>query len=89
MINKNGKCTNKLGICLNVLLHYSNYKKLDCKMVEIIKNDGLPQYSKLIGELGYVCNFEFENFKKYLIVYFPKIKKECCFATKELKLFER
>ncbi len=89
MINKKGKCTNKLGICLNVLLHYNKYNKLVGRQVEIIKNDGLSKYDDLIGEIGYVCNFEFENFKKPLIVHFPKTKKEYCFGIDELKLFRR
>ena len=89
MINKKGKCTNKLGICLNVLLHYNKYKKLVGEQVEIIKNDGLSKYDDLIGKIGYVCDFEFENFEKPLIVHFPKIKKEYCFGIDELKLFRR
>ena len=57
MINKNGKCVSKLGICLNVLLHYGKYKKLLGEQVKVIKNDGLPQYANLINEVGYVSDF--------------------------------
>lgn len=89
MINKKGKCTNKLAICLNVLLHYGNYKKLVGEQVEIIKNDGLPKYDDLIGKVGYVCDFEFVNFKKPLIVRFPKTKEKYCFGINELKLYRR
>lgn len=89
MINKKSKCTNKLGICLNVLLHYNKYKKLVGEQVEIIKNDGLSKYNDLVGKVGYVCDFEFENFAKPLIVHFPKTKKEYCFGIDELKLFRR
>lgn len=85
MINKNGKAIKKLGICLNVLFHYGKYKKLlGCK-VRIIKNDSLSQYNKLIGEIGYVCDFEFINFSKPIIVYFPKLKKAYCFAIDEFE----
>lgn len=89
MMNKKRKCTNKLGICLNVLLHYSKYEELVGEEVEIIKNNGLPIYDALIGEIGYVCNFEFQNFEKPLIVHFPKTKKEYCFGIDELKLYRR
>lgn len=85
MINRNGKTINKLGICLNVLLHYGEYKKLLGYRVRIIKNDGSSQYNMLIGKIGYVYDFEFENFDKPIIVHFPKIKKEYCFAIDELK----
>ena len=85
MINKNGKTTKKLEICLNVLLQYGKYKKLLGYNVRIIKNDGLSKYNKLIGEIGYVCNFEFENYEKPIIVHFPKLKKEYCFAIDELE----
>lgn len=88
-MNKNGKTIKKLGICLNVLLHYGKYKKLLGYRVRIIKNNGLSQYNKLVGEIGYVYDFEFENFDKPIIVHFPKIKKEYCFAIDELKLFRR
>ena len=89
MMNKNGKCMNKLAICLNVLLHYDNYKKLVGRQVEIIKNDGLPKYDDLIGKIGYVYDFEFVNFKKPLIVHFPKTKEKYCFGINELKLYRR
>lgn len=85
MINKNGKAIKKLGICLNVLFHYGKYKKLLGYKVRIIKNDGLSQYSMLVGEIGYVCDFEFENFEKPIIVHFPKLKKEYCFTIDELE----
>lgn len=89
MINRNATFITKIKIFLNILLHYSKYKKLVGEQVEIIKNDGLQQYNNLIGEIGYVCNFEFENFEKPLIVHFPKTKKEYCFGIDELKLFRR
>lgn len=89
MIDKNTTFIKKAKICLNVLLHYGKYKKLVGEQVEIIKNDDLSQYSNLIGEVGYVCNFEFENFEKPLIVHFPKIKRDYCFGIDELKLFRR
>ena len=79
-------CKSKLKICLNVLLHYSKYRKIVGEQVKIVKNDGLEQYSMLVGEIGYVCSFEFENFKKPIIVYFPKIKKEYCFSLDELEV---
>ena len=59
MINRNATFIKKIKICLNVLLHYSKYKKLVGEQVKIIKNDGLPQYTNLIGEIGYVCDLEF------------------------------
>ena len=86
MINKNGKCTDKFGICLNVLLHYGKYRKLVGEQVKIIKNDGLEQYSILVGEIGYVYGFEYENFEKPIIIHFPKTKKQYCFALKELEI---
>lgn len=89
MIGKNATFIKKTKICLNVLLHYGKYKKLVGEQVEIIENDDLPQYSNLIGEVGYVYNFEFENFEKPLIVHFPKIKRDYCFGIDELKLFRR
>ncbi len=85
MINKNGKVFTRLGICLNVLLHYKKYKKLLGEQVTVVKNDGLDQYNNLIGEQGFVTDFEYVNFEKPIIVWFPKIKKEYCFAIKELK----
>lgn len=88
MINKNGKVFTRLGICLNVLLHYKKYKKLLGEQVKIIKNDGLAQYSKLIGEIGFVTDFEYVNFEKPIIVWFPKLKKEYCFAINELELYK-
>lgn len=84
MIDKYGK--SKLKICLNVLLHYSKYRKIVGEQVKIVKNYGLEQYSMLVGEIGYVCNFEFENFKKPIIVHFPKTKKEYCFSLYELEV---
>ena len=89
MINRNATFTKKIKICLNVLLHYGEYKKLLGYRVRIIKNDGLSQYDMLVGEIGYVYDFEFENFDKPLIVHFPKTKKEYCFGIDELKLFRR
>lgn len=86
MINKNGKCIDKFGICLNVLLHYGKYRKLVGEQVKIIKNDGLEQYNMLIGEIGYVHSFEYENFKKPIIIHFPKTKKQYCFAINELEI---
>lgn len=86
MINKNGKCIDKFGICLNVLLHYGKYRKLVGEQVKIIKNDGLEQYNMLIGEIGFVYGFEYENFEKPIIIHFPKIKKEYCFAIDELEI---
>ena len=76
MINKNGKCVSKLGICLNVLLHYGKYKKLLGEQVKVIKNDGLPQYANLINEVGYVSDFEYRNFEKPIIITGTK-KFEC------------
>ena len=88
MINKNGKCTNKYGICLNVLLHYGKYRKIVGEHVRIIKNDGLEKYNKLIGEVGYVYGFEFENFTNPIVIHFPKISKEYCFALNEFEIFK-
>lgn len=85
MINKKGKCTNELGICLNVLLHYKQYKRLDGRQVIIIKNDGLKKYNDFVGKVGIVTGFEYINFDKPIIVWFPKIKQEFCFSFKELK----
>lgn len=87
MINKNGKVIKKFGICLNVLLHYGKYRKIVGEQVKIVKNDGLEKYNKLVGQIGYVCDFEFENFKKPIIVHFPKLKNEYCFAINELEKF--
>lgn len=87
MIDRNATFIRKIKICLNVLLHYNRYKKLVGEQVEIIKNDGLSQYNNLIGEIGYVRNFEFENFEKPLIVRFPKMGRDYCFGIDELKLF--
>ena len=64
---------------------YGKYKKLLGYRVRIIKNNGLSQYNKLVREIGYVYDFEFENFDKPIIVHFPKIKKEYCFAIDELE----
>lgn len=89
MINRNATFIRKIRICLNVLLHYSKYKELVGEQVEIIKNDGLPQYTNLIGEIGYVCNFEFENFQKPVMVHFPEMGRDYCFGIDELKLFRR
>lgn len=88
MINKNGKCTDKFGICLNVLLHYGKYRKLVGEQVKSIKNDGLEQYSMLVGEIGYVYGFEYENFEKPIIIHFPKTKRNYCFALKEIEIFK-
>jgi hypothetical protein len=88
MINKNGKCINKFGICLNVLLHYGKYRKIVGEQVEIIKNNGLDKYNKLIGKIGFVKGFEYENFKKPIIIYFPKTKEQYCFAINEIKIFK-
>lgn len=76
----------KLRICLNVLLHYSKYRKIVGEQVKVIKNDGLEQYNMLIDETGYVYSFEFENFEKPIIVHFPKTNKEYCFSLNELKI---
>lgn len=86
MINKKGKCVNELGICLNVLLHYKKYKKLLGRQVKVIKNDGLEKYSKLVGKVGFVADFEYINFKKPIIVWFPNQEKEYCFGIDELEL---
>lgn len=86
MINKNNIFKRKIKICLNVLLHYSKYCELVGKQVEIIENNSLQQYSKLIGEIGYVYDFEFENFEKPIIIHFPKIKREYCFSIEELEV---
>jgi len=83
MINKNGKCINKYGICLNVLLHYGQYKKLVGLPIIIRKNDGLEKYDKLIGKTGYVVDFEYTNFDKPLIVRIDK--KEYCFSSNEIE----
>lgn len=88
MINKNGKCIDKFGICLNVLLHYGKYRKLVGEQVKIIKNDGLEQYNMLIGEIGLVYGFEYENFDKPIIIHFPKIKRQYCFALNELEIIK-
>lgn len=88
MINKNGKCIDKFGICLNVLLHYGKYRKLVGEQVKIIKNDGLEQYNMLIGEIGFVYGFEYENFDKPIIIHFPKIKRQYCFALNELEIIK-
>lgn len=87
MINKNGKATSKLGICLNVLLHYGKYEKLLGEQVRIIKNDGLDQYNMLIGTTGFVTDFEYRNFSKPIIVTFweNKQQRELCFNAKELE----
>ena len=76
----------KLKICLNVLLHYSKYRNIVGGQVKIIKNDTLEQYNRLIGEVGYVYNFEFENFKYPIIVHFPKTNEEYCFSLDELEV---
>lgn len=87
MINKNGKVSTRLGICLNVLLHYGKYKKLLGEQVKIIKNDGLSQYNMLIGETGFVSDFEFCNFRKPIIITFFKDNehKHYCFAFNEIE----
>lgn len=84
MIDKYSK--SKLKICLNVLLHYGKYRRIVGEQVKIVKNNGLEQYNMLIGEIGYVYSFEFENFKKPIIVHFPKTKKEYCFSIDELEI---
>ncbi len=91
MINKNGKCVSKLGICLNVLLHYGKYKKLLGEQVKVIKNDGLPQYANLINEVGYVSDFEYRNFEKPIIITFFKNNntKSYCFSLKEIERIKK
>lgn len=76
----------KLKICLNVLLHYSKYRKIVGEPVKIIKNDGLEKYNILIGQVGYVRDFQFQNLNKPIIVRFPKTKKEYCFSLDELEI---
>lgn len=76
----------KFIICLNVLLHYGGYRKIVGEQVKILKNNGLEKYNELIGEIGYVWSFEFENFEKPIIVHFPKIKKDYCFSIDELEI---
>ena len=88
MINKNGKCINKYGICLNVLLHYDKDKKLLGKQVKISKNDSLEKYNILIGDIGYVYNFEYKNFEKPIIIYFPKDNRQLCFSINEFEIFK-
>ena len=82
MINKNGKCTNKFGICLNVLLHYGKYRKIVGYKVRIKE---ISDYPLLVGEIGYVYDFEYRNFDKPIIIYFPKTKKQYCFAINEIE----
>ena len=91
MINKNGKCVSKFGICLNVLLHYGRYKKLLGEQVKVIKNDGLPQYANLINEVGYVSDFEYRNFEKPIIITFFKNNntKSYCFSLKEIERIKK
>lgn len=84
---RNGKIFERLGICLNVLLHYKKFIKIIGKEVKIIKNDGLEKYNKLIGEIGLVIDFEFVNFKNPIVIWFPKLEREYCFAFDELELF--
>ena len=82
MINKNGKCTNKFGICLNVLLHYGKYRKIVGYKVRIKE---IADYPCLVGEIGYVYDFEYRNFSKPIIIHFPKTKKQYCFAINEIE----
>ena len=82
MINKNGKCTNKFGICLNVLLHYGKYRKIVGYKVRIKE---IADYPLLVVEIGYVYDFEYCNFSKPIIIHFPKTKKQYCFAINEIE----
>lgn len=75
----------KLKIILNVLLHYNKYEKLIGEQVKIIKNNGLKKYDKLIGEIGVVYDFEYVNFKKPFIIWFPTLNKKYCFSLNEFK----
>lgn len=86
MINKRYVFKRKIRIYLNVLLHYSKYCKLVGNEVKIVKNNELEKYNQLIGEIGYVYDFEFENFEKPIKVCFPKNKKEYCFSIDELEV---
>lgn len=86
MINKNGKCISKLGICLNILLHYGKYQKIVGKRVKIVKNEGLPKYNNIVGKIGVVTDFEYINFSKPIVVYFANKRKEYCFSFDELEI---
>ncbi len=88
MINKNSKWIAKFKICLNVLLHYGIYRRIVGEQVRIIKNNGKEQYNMLIGEIGYVYGFEYENFEKPIIIHFPKTKRNYCFAINELEIIK-
>lgn len=87
MINKYGKVTGKLGIILNVLLHYGKYEKLLGSRVKIVRNNGKEKYNDYIGKTGIVSGFEYRNFSNPLIITFftNKTSKCLCFSFNEIE----
>lgn len=90
MINKYGKATGKLGIILNVLLHYGKYEKLLGSQVKIVKNNSKEKYNDYIGKIGIVSGFEYKNFANPLIIMFftNGTSKDLCFSFNEIEKVE-
>lgn len=57
------------------------------RKIKIILNVLLhyKKYEKLVGETGVVYSFEYENFKKPYIIWFPKNNEKYCFSLNEFK----
>lgn len=77
----------KFKIILNVLLHYGKYRKMVGRSVRILKNNGLKQYDKYIGTIGYVLDFEFYRIEKPIIVRLND-GSEKLFAINELEVLK-